>query len=227
MLVYGGGSAVVAYLLFQWLGKTWIENKFAQRLEQLRHQQALELQRLRVEIDAMLSGALKLQEKEFYVLPEAWAKLDEAHGLVSWLVSPMQQYANVDRMNPAQLEEFLVDTNFTESQKDDVRNAHDKGRTYQDIVFWHRLHKVKTAFGELQTFVAKNGIFPPRELEEKFSKISETHWSAVVSKEVGHEAKDWKMQREGWTKIREETEPLYKEIKARIQARLQSHARQK
>ena len=62
MLAYGGGSAAVAYLLFQWLGKTWIENKFAQRLDQLRHQQALELQRLRVEIDAMLSGALKLQE---------------------------------------------------------------------------------------------------------------------------------------------------------------------
>lgn len=50
MLAYGGGSAVVAYLLFQRLGKTWIENKFAQRLDQLRHQQALELQRLRVEI---------------------------------------------------------------------------------------------------------------------------------------------------------------------------------
>ena len=227
MLAYGGGSAAVAYLLFQWLGKTWIENKFAQRLDQLRHQQALEIQRLRVEIDAMLSGALKLQEKEFSVLPEAWAKLDEAHGLVSWLVSPMQQYANVDRMNAEQLEEFLSGTEFTESQKNEVRNARDKGRTYQDIVFWHRLHKVKGAFGELQTFVARNGIFLPTELEERFSKISEMLWAAVISKEVGHEAKDWKMQNEGWTKIKEETEPLYKEIKAEIQTRLQSHARKK
>lgn len=227
MLAYGGGSAAVAYLLFQWLGKTWIESKFAQRLDQLRHQQALEIQRLRVEIDAMLSGALKLQEKEFTVLPEAWAKLDEAHGLVSWLVSPMQQYANVDRMKAEQLEEFLSGTEFTESQKNEVRNARDKGRTYQDIIFWHRLHKVKGAFGELQTFVVRNGIFLPTELEERFSKISEMLWAAVVSKEVGHEEKDWKMQNEGWTKIKEETEPLYKEIKAEIQKRLQSHARTK
>jgi len=225
MLAYGGGSAAVAYLLFQWLGKTWIENKFAQRLDQLRHQQALELQRLRVEIDAMLSGALKLQEKEFSVLPEAWAKLDEAHGLVSWLVSPMQQYADVNRMNSVQLEEFLAGTDFTESQKEDVRNAHDKGRTYQDIVFWHRLHKVKTAFGDLQTYVARNGIFLPTDLETKFTKIAEMLWSAVVSKEVGHEAKDWKMQHEGWTKVKEEAEPLYLDIKTHIQARLQSHAR--
>lgn len=227
IIAYGGASAAVAYLLFQWLGKTWIENKFAQRLDQLRHQQALEIQRLRVEIDAMLSGALRLQEKEFSVLPEAWAKLDEAHGLVSWLVSPMQQYANVDRMNGEQLEEFLSGTEFPESQKNEVRNARDKGRTYQDIVFWHRLHKVKGAFGELQTYVARNGIFLPTELEERFSKISEILWAAVISKEVGHEARDWKMQNEGWTKIKEETEPLYKEIKAEIQSRLQSHARTK
>jgi len=225
MLAYGSGSAAVAYLLFQWLGKTWIENKLAQRLDQLRHQQALELQRLRVEIDAMLSGALKLQEREFSVLPEAWAKLDEAHGLVAWLVDPRQQYADVDRMNSVQLEEFLAGTEFAESQKDELRNSHDKGRTYRDIDFWRRLHRVKKAFGELQTFVARNGIFLTAELDEKFSKMSEMLWSAVVSKEVGHEAKDGKMQSEGWKKIEEETEPLYRSIKAEIQARLQSHSR--
>jgi len=214
-------------LLFQWLGKTWIENKFAQRLDEMRHQQALEIQRLRVEIDAMLSGALKLQDKEFSVLPKAWAKLDEAHGLVSWLVSPMQQYANVERMNAAQLEECLAGTEFTESQKNDVRNARDKGRTFQDIIFWHRLHRVKSAFSALQNYVARNGIFLPTKLEERFSKISELLWAAVVSKEVGHEAKDWKMQHEGWTRIKDETEPLYKEIKVEIQMRLQSHARKK
>ncbi|NDP48543.1 MAG: hypothetical protein GZ085_09190 [Sulfuriferula multivorans] len=225
MLAYGGGSAVIAYLLFQYFGKTWIENKFAQRLDQLRHQQALELQRLRVEIDALLSGVLKLQEKEFSVLPEAWGKLDEAHGLVALLVSPMQRYDNVDEMKGAQLEEFLASTEFTESQKDEIRNSRSKGRTYQDILFWYRLHEVKKAFGDLQSFIARNGIFLPQELEEKFTRISELLWSAVISKEVGHEAKDWKMQSEGWKKIKEETEPLYKSIKNDIQARLQSHGR--
>jgi hypothetical protein len=50
-------------------------------------------------------------------------------------------------------------------------------------------------------------------------------WSAVVSKEAGHEAKDYKMQGESWNKIKEETEPLYKSIETNIQARLQSHGR--
>lgn len=225
ILAYGGGSAAVAYLLFQWLGKTWIENKFAQRLDQLKHEQALELHKLRVEIDAMLSGVIKLQEKEFSVLPDAWIKLDEAYSLVSWLVSPMQQYANVERMSSVQMEEFLSGMEFAESQKEELRNSRERASTYQDILFWHRLHKVKTAFADLQTFVARNGIFLTLELEEKFSKISNALWSAVISKEVGHEAKDWKMQIEGWTKIKEETEPLYKDIKKDIQSRLQSHGR--
>lgn len=90
MVAYGGSGAIVAYLLFQFLGKTWIENKFAQRLDQLKHQQALELQRLRVEIDSLLSGALKLQDREFQILPEAWQKLDEAHALAKWFVCPGQ-----------------------------------------------------------------------------------------------------------------------------------------
>lgn len=224
LIAYGGGSAAVAYFIFQWLGKAWIENKFAQRLDQLRHQQALELQRLRVEIDSMLSGALKLQEKEFAVLPEAWAKLDEAHSLVSWLVAPFQQYADVNRMNSTQLGEFLDGTDFHASQKEEVRTAHDKNKAYQDIVFWRRLHKVKNAFSELQIYVARNGIFLPPELESKFKTIAEMLWSAVVSKEVGHEAKDWKMQSKGWDKIKAEAEPLYLDIKAHIQERLQSHA---
>ena len=46
LLAYGGGSAAIAYLLFQHLGKSWLDNKFAQRLDELRHQQNIEVQRL-------------------------------------------------------------------------------------------------------------------------------------------------------------------------------------
>lgn len=225
VIAYGSGSVAIAYLLFQYLGKKWIENKFAQRLEQLRHDQALELQKLRVEIDALLSGAIRLQEKEFEVLPLAWEKLNEAHGLVSWLVAPLQQYPDVDKMNEEQLNELLDGTELSNSQKKEIKSSYDKGASYRNIVFWHRLHKVKNSVGELQKYISRNGIFLETELKEKLSEISETLWSAVITKEVGHEAKDWKMQNEGWKEIREKTEPLYKEIEEYIHKRLQSHGR--
>lgn len=225
MIAYGGGGAVVAYLLFQYLGKTWIENKFNQRLDQLKHQQNLELQRLRVEIDSLLSGALKLQDREFQTLPEAWQKLDEAHNLVAWLVSPLQEYPDLDRMTEAQLEEFLSNSKFKETEKTEIRSSREKADAYKDISFWYRLQKVKVAFSDLQKFVARNGIFFPPHIKEKFTEISEMLWSAVISKEVGYEAKDYKMQNEGWKQIKDEIDPLYKSIECDIQARLQSHGR--
>jgi hypothetical protein len=127
-------------------------------------------------------------------------------------------------MTHQQLEEFLVSTELTKSQQDEVREAQDKGRRYQEIFFWHKLHKVKNAIAELQGFIAKNGIFLSFEIESKFSAISNKLWEATTSKQVGHEAEDWKMQRDGWDKIKNEAEPLYEEIKLAIQSRLKSHA---
>ena len=225
LIAVGGGGAAIAYLVFQFLGRKWIENIFSERLEQLRHQQALELQRLRVEIDALLSGVIKLQEKEFVILPEAWAKLDEAHSSVSWLAAPLQTYAQVNEMSIPELDEFLSDSDLTESQRESVRQASDRLRTYSDIIFWHRLHKVKGDFNELHTYIARNGIFLPPGLKENFSMISRQLRSALISLEIGHESQDWGMKRQAWAQIKEESEPLYQQIEAEIHARLQSHGR--
>jgi hypothetical protein len=226
IVAYGGGAAAIAYLVFQFLGKSWIETKFAQRLEEHRHQQALEIQRLRVEIDSVLSGALKLQGKEFETLPEAWAKLDEAYSRVSALVSPLQRYPNLDGMTPARLEEFLEASELFNTTKDEIRKApRDKVRLYEEAIFWHRLHAVKQACAELHNYVARCGIFFPPELKARFTKVSDELWSAVTSKAIGHEARDHRAQNEAWQKIEADIHPLYKAIESEIHARLRSHGR--
>ena len=225
IIAYGGGGAAFAYLLFQYFGKTWIENTFSQRLEQLRHDQALELQRLKVEIDSLLSGTIKLQEREFEVLPGIWEKLDEALSLIRWLAAPFQQYADVDRMTKPQLQELLDSTEFTETQKQSVFNATKKQDVYQNILFWHRLHKVKKSFGDLNSYVARNGIFIEEELRNKLTKITDNLWSTIVDQEVGHDVQDWKMKNKGWETMKKEAEPLCKEIEEYIHKRLRSHGR--
>lgn len=224
VIAYGGGGAVVAYMLFQYLGKSWIENKFASRLDLLKHQHAQELQRLRVEIDSMLSATVKLQEKEFQLLPEAWQKLDEAHGLVRWLVSPSQEYPNVDQMTTPELDEFLSRSELLDSQKQRIRASTDRLKAYEEVIFLHRLYRVNRAVADLENFVARNCVFFPASIKENLSKISRLLREAVISKRVGYEAKDYKLQAEGWTKIQDNAEPLYKLIEAEIHARLRSHA---
>ena len=119
----------------------------------------------------------------------------------------------------------MGDSELSGTQKDELRSTRQKTTRYAEIIFWYRIHKVRKAFSDLQQFVARNGIFLPADLKVKFAKISEMLWSAIVSMEVGHEAKDYKIQIESWKKIKEETEPLYKSIEIDIQARLQSHGR--
>lgn len=225
LVAFGGGGAAVAYGLFRYLGSKWIENKFAERLEQIRHTQALELQRLRVEIDSLLSGAIKLQDKEFQTLPEAWVKLDEAFGQVSRLTSPLQEYPDLDRLNNAQLEEFLAGTTFKDSQKDEIRNERRKTNKYQELIFWYRLSEVRRSIADLHNYVERNSIFMPPELKKHFEEAANDLWAAMVSKEVGHNAQDWKMQNEGWDKVKKEVEPLRKTIEEAIYARLQAHGK--
>jgi hypothetical protein len=228
VVVYGGGSAAVAFLLFQYLGKGWIDARFAERLEAFKHEQAKELQRMKVEVESLLSGALKIQEREFTILPDAWHKLNEAYSLTSWIASPMQQYPAVGRMNEQELEEFLAECELTESQKNRVRSS-SRGKVrddeYQSIIFWHRIHKAKAAVIELQNYTISHGLFLPPQMKQQFSEMRPLLWNALTGIEVAHEAEDWKMRSDAWKELQAKAETLHKAIEEAIELRLHSHGK--
>jgi hypothetical protein len=227
IIAYGGGGAAIAYLLFQFLGKKWIENKFAEKLEHFRHAQAIELERLRVEIESLLSGTIKLQDKEFEVLPEVWDRLNTVYGKISGLLSPLKTYPDLDHMPEPALVEFMKSTPFTESQRQEIRSSPNMGERYREYDTLYMIHNVKVSYSELENLVARNGIFLQPELKELMSSMSDALWSSINAKEIGHEAKDWKMQREGLTNLRDNVNPLYKKIEEYIHRRLQSHGKPK
>jgi hypothetical protein len=223
VIAYGGGGAAIAYLLFQYLGKSWIENKFNERLELLKHQQNIEAQRLRVEIDSLLSGVVRLQEREFEILPTAWRKLYRAQQTIKSLVSPFETYLKLDSFNEEQLEDVLAQTRFMESQKSEIRRSSNKTELYRELTFRYRLLEAKNVFCEYIDYFSENGILLSPQLKLKLNKASELLNSALASKEIGREHNDWKMQNEGWKKLESEVGPLVSEIENDIYARLQSH----
>ena len=225
IVAYGGGAALIAYFTFQFLGKTWIENQFARSLERHRHQQAIELQRLRVEIDSVLSGRIRLQEKEYETLPVAWDRLYDARRHVVSLLSPFQSYPDSSRMSDEQIEEFLERSELLGWQKNEIRNSADKSTTYQKLIFFHRLSDTRNAYQNFHMYASKNAIFFPEDIKELMDRASELLWSATTSKEIGNEAGDFKIAHEGWQKIQNEFEPLFKEIETKIHKRLQQHSR--
>ncbi len=228
VVLYGGGSAAVAFLLFQYLGKGWIDARFAERLESFKHEQAKELQRLKVEVESLLSGALKIQDREFTVLPDAWQRLNEAYSLTAWVVSPMQQYPAVGRMTDEELDEFLDASELPGSQRVSVRTAasgRDRDTKYQEIIFWHRLHKAKVAVSELEKYTISQGLFLPPPMKEKFAEIRPLLWNALTAVEVAHEAEEYKMRSDAWKELQAKAEPLHKSIEAAIEKRIHSHGK--
>lgn len=129
------GSSAISFAIFKFLGTAWLENKFKKNLEQLRHEQTKEVQRLQMKIDSMLNGTLRLQEKEFEVLPDVWEKLDEACSLAESFVIPLQSYADVNGMSDEQLEEFLVEIKFSPVQIAEIRGASDRAKDFQGKIF--------------------------------------------------------------------------------------------
>jgi len=92
-------------------------------LEAYKHQQQKELEELRFKISGLLDRTTKLHQREFEVLPEAWAKLVIAHAKVQGLVSAFQEHPDLDRMTPKQLEEFIQNSQLKQWQKDELRSA--------------------------------------------------------------------------------------------------------
>lgn len=227
LLVSTLGAAPAAYGLFQFLGKSWIESKFERQLQELKHKQAQELHRLRVEIDSTLSATLKLQEKEFEVLPEAWRLLNITFGATASISSPIQTYPDLDRKTTVEIEEILSSTDLLDSQKDRIRNSNEKGKQYLDEFFWLRLQNAEKSRQNLQNYLSLNGIFFPPSVKEMFQKILLKLNEAISGIEVYTEFGDWKERKKIWNTLQDDIRPTQEEIERIIIERLRSHSADK
>jgi hypothetical protein len=154
-------------------------------LEQLKHEQNLEVQRLRVDIDALLRGVVKLQEKEFEILPAVWKRLYHSKQAISSLVSPMQRYLKIDSFDDEQLEDALTQTKFMVSQKNEIRQSNNKTELYRELSFRYQLSEGNEVFCDLIGYFSENGILLYPELKEKVNMACELLHSALTSKEIG------------------------------------------
>ena len=96
------------------------------------------MENLRFKISTLFDRTTKLHQREFEVVPTAWALLVECKNQVSAFITAYQQYPNLDRMTGPQLDEFLEDSFLTKWQRDEIKAATKKTDYYIDAVFFHR-----------------------------------------------------------------------------------------
>lgn len=223
LIAYAGGSTALAFIVFKTLGDRWLDNKFKERLKLVEHGYAVELSKLKQRLDTAANGLNRIHQKEFEVLPEAWGLLDEAMNTLKWVVSPMQSYTDVSRMGDEDWRDFIEGGNaFGKADKRYLLGIHSTNRQkeYNRLYDAHKNWLAEKAIRDFQNYAARHSIFLPEELRVQFDAIRDLLWSASVSKSLGREAGDWKMQRQGWKELEEQAEPLFQKIRKSIQDRI-------
>ncbi len=215
-------SAVVgaAYAFFKFLGEKWISQKFAEKLEAYKAEQTRELERLRHRINGVFDRTKRLHDKEFEVLPDIWAKLVDARDWAGSYMAAFKQYADITRMNNADLDEFLAATKFSEGQRRDIKNASDKQNAYMNAVERYRYADAMDKLREANVSLSKHGIFLVPEVREEMRKLIDLTHAAIIEHQINDEHNVRPRMHEAVDKLRAEGEPLFKKIERAVINRL-------
>ncbi len=168
-------AVAASYAAFQFLGKTWLEAHFAERLEKFKHDQNQEIERLRYRINALMDRTTKLHQHEFEVLPEIWNKLGTAFSATKDFTSRMPSYLShpdLNQMSEVRFSEFVETSELLGWQKDELRQGSDRNDRYRKLKFWYRLHSVKNSHADFHNYFISRGIFVQPELKEKIRALS-------------------------------------------------------
>jgi hypothetical protein len=187
-----GGAAIIVSVLFTFLGKNWIENRFARSLETYKRRQEQELEHYKHEINALFNRITKIHEKEIEVLPAAWQKLQEAHGHLARLIQPFRIEREVSQMSEEQFGE------------------------------WQREHdEITKHFIEFHNYLLYNSIFLSPDLYAEFRSADDLFNTALVKSQIakqGLNATEFTLEVYG--NIFEKTEPIKEKIRNLVQNRL-------
>jgi hypothetical protein len=173
---------------------------------------------LKFSISAQLDRATKLHQLEFEVLPKAWRKLKDAHGIISELVSRGQTITDLNSMSDPQRKDFLGASFLAEWQRDLVRAATDKTDVYRNQIEPHRIGRARKASAEFYKYFQRNGIFIRPSIKRKIDKIDELMLGALEERVLNFQH-GFREFRAG-DKLRSEGKSLLEELEADVQKRL-------
>jgi hypothetical protein len=188
LALFAAGVAI-AWPLFQILGIKWLENRFSQNLEKMKHDQNREIEALRSRISLMLDHSAKLSSREFDVLPIAWGKVFDAFVATTRSLAQLRSSPDFTQNDPKALEEFLDTEGLSPSQREKLRSLPIEDRTKYFIRCGKSrdLHAAKVAAQDADFYLAKSGLFLEEDVHTKLSDFMLDVWEAISAHELARE----------------------------------------
>jgi hypothetical protein len=165
--------AVGAFALFKWLGGKWLENKFAERLQNLKSEQDQAIRMVQSTIDREVHRAKKLYDNEFTALSESWRLLRAAYDRSASTMGSMN--TNVSRMSHEELDRHLVKRGMEAWQRNELQTmaGDERQNEYWRWSEWQRAVECDKYWRECRQQIDATSIFFPAGFTEKFRAINE------------------------------------------------------
>lgn len=227
LTAFGGLSATaialvsVAYWLFRWFGEKFIEAKFASSLESFKHEKQKELEQLKFEISKLFDRSTKFHQKEFDILPTAWAMLEDARAHVGGTVAALQQSPDLSGMSENEIRELLSSNAFKDLEIAEIVSNNSPTGALAERLRWRGFTVAEKSAQDCSFYIRKNGIFMPKEIQKQFIMAIDLIWQALIEWEINTR---WKTgsapQLSAREAFRKELPLLMNKLEAELRARL-------
>jgi hypothetical protein len=209
-----------SYYLFRVLGSKWLDAKFEERLANYKHEQQKELEQLKFEINSLMDRTVKLHQREFDVLPEAWGLVNDAFVAMEPIGIGFHQYPDLNRMTEPQIESLLEESELDNWQKDELRKVGNKTDYYRKATAPLQVVKADKTRAEFSRYLAKNGIFIPGPMKGKFKAIDALMWDALIERRFTLQHPGLEQKFTKGMALHEQGGEILKSLEADVQARL-------
>jgi hypothetical protein len=197
LIIAGGGGALIAIAVMRATGEKWLENRFNERLEALKHEQSREIERLRFHVAGLLDRSSKLNQREFEVLPDIWKAIDEAYVNASIAMARLRlggpDFVN---LSDAQAEQVISKSPFQDFQKDELRSLSPMGRSskYMDFMKFVESNNAADATNRAWDSLRQGGLFVSpdvyQRLDDFFQKVKNAVHAHSINIRWGGEGND-------------------------------------
>lgn len=187
-----------AWWLFRTFSERWLNAKFAERLETLKHEQQKELAELKFAIDAQMDRTTKIHQLEFETLPKAWRLLMNSYGTAREVTSRVHSTPDLNAMSDVQREDFLVEgmigKELAEWQRQKIRVATDKTAELRNQWEPFKIARAKGASAKFYKYFRANGIFIRESLKTKFDELDRLVLAAISDHQMNfqHKTREFK-----------------------------------
>jgi Flp pilus assembly pilin Flp len=136
-----------------------IDSRINEKLENVKHENNEKLESIKSQLAEKRDKKSVFYQKNLDIMTNIWEKIQTTRGKIAIITSPLQIYPDLTYLNEFDLKELLDTKEFSEQQKEDVKNADDKNEQYQYLLFVYQKINATNAVNNFKNYFIYNRFF--------------------------------------------------------------------